>query len=138
VQQKHTEEDTFHCVKDYCKGHFDKEHCSRYDQIRMIEFTHNLARGPNFARHLQEFLLRPEEEFCLDVDAHTEVVQDWDVRLLEMWASVNNEFAILSTTPPDINSLKNDQYKQQKIVPHLCQTAINQRYICLFFTYYEI
>jgi len=47
-------------------------------------------------------------------------LQDWDIEMLNMWGSVGNEYAILSTYVPDLSELGknvNDRYE----VPHLCR-----------------
>lgn len=86
----------------------------------MIEFTHQLARGPNYARYLVESLLT-NEEFYLSLDAHMDVVDEWDVKLLHEWSQTGNEFAIISTQPPDVSD------QNAGIVPHMCQWEVDTR-----------
>lgn len=93
-------------------------------QLRLIEFTHQQASGPNFARSFAKQLLQEEDEFCLSIDAHSDVAQDWDDDLMKMWAATDNEFAVLSTQPPDIKQLSEGS---QGKVPHLCQATVDKR-----------
>lgn len=121
VQQIHTEADPFHCVDDFCAAH--PKYCrNRNEQIRLLEFTHQMARGPNYARALQGTLLR-DEEFCMQIDSHTDVVQDWDEKALKMWSSIGNEYGILSHQPADIAAAKSPP---SKVVPHLCQATFKK------------
>lgn len=93
-------------------------------QFRLIEFTHQESYGPNFARSFVSQLLREEDEFCLSLDAHSDVIQGWDEELLTTWAATENEFAILSTQPPDISQLQEGSHGK---VPHLCQATVDSR-----------
>lgn len=126
VQQRHTEDDHFHCINDYCNHQKDRNQCKRRSQLKMIEFTHQLARGPNYARYLVESLLT-NEDFYLSLDAHMDVVDEWDVKLLQEWGQIGNEFAMLSTQPPDVSVLVDRDYQQAGVVPHLCQWEVDAR-----------
>eukprot|EP01034_Spumella_vulgaris_P034187 gene34187-42150_t len=62
----------------------------------------------------------------MQVDAHSDFVQDWDVTLTAMWGSVDNEYAVLSSALPDVAVLKNsDLNGEDQQVPHLCQAAFD-------------
>ena len=130
MQQRHTEEDFFKCVDDVMMEMKGKRDSSGHSllpddhQFRLIEFTHQQAYGPNFARSFISQLLQEEDEFCLSIDAHVDVIQDWDEELLTMWASTKNEYAILSTQPPDISQLHEGNHGK---VPHLCQATVDKR-----------
>ncbi len=125
VQQRHTEDDHFDCINDYCGGGPNKP-CARREQLRFIEFTHQDSRGPNHARYFQQKLIR-DEEFCLQLDTHSDFITGWDEELLDMWSGVKNEYAILSTRPPDISVLSNTEYLHQTRVPVLCQATIDAK-----------
>jgi hypothetical protein len=60
-------------------------------------------------------------EFCLQIDSHSLFVQDWDVVALEMWGSINNEYAILSTQVPDLSYAASVSPDNSVPVPHLCE-----------------
>lgn len=89
----------------------------------MIEFSHQNARGPSYARYFQGLLI-DDEEFCLQVDAHSVVVQDWDVQLLRIWEQTSNEHAIISSQPLDISFVNKNNHMNN---PHLCQAKIDER-----------
>lgn len=126
VQQVHTEEDNFHCVNDYCQQFHDKP-CPFKENIRLIETTHQLARGPNHARYLKQTLLNKQDEFCLNIDAHVDFVDQWDVELFSQWYNTHNEYAVLSSVLPDVSSMHNEDYLQSKTVPHLCAYELSQQ-----------
>lgn len=86
----------------------------------MIEFTHQMARGPGYARHLVETLVK-NEDFFLYLDAHSEVVEHWDEKLLHQWSLTENEFAILSSVPVDNGVLFDEAFQNRREVPHTCQ-----------------
>ena len=68
------------------------------------------------------------EEFCMQVDAHSDVVQDWDVKLMETWAKTENEYAVISTKPMDISLMQSYAGKTNNHkVPHLCQAEFDHR-----------
>ena len=75
--------------------------CPRFDQIRLLAVFNVAAKGPADARALTRKIVG-NEEFCLQVDAHTTFRQDWEKEAIEEWKKVGNEFAILSTVPADI------------------------------------
>jgi predicted metal-binding protein len=103
IKQVHTEEDSSDCVKAFCLL-MKKKKCPYKDQIRNIEMSYLESRGPTNARHMTQFLLE-DEEFCMQIDSHSDFISGWDVAMTKMWGSINNEYAILSTKPPDISTL---------------------------------
>lgn len=107
------------CVEEYCAkyGHqtirrrniregvveivtlpLERAECPYFEQIRVAAFHHLSAKGPNFARSMTRKLLG-NEDYCMQIDAHTSFVKDWDVKLKQDWMATNNEFAVLSTIP---------------------------------------
>jgi hypothetical protein len=87
----------------------------------LIEFSHQNSRGPSHARYFQSFLLK-DEEFCLQIDSHTSVIQDWDTQLLSMWKETENEYGILSAVPPDLSTMSNSDMR----TPHSCQARVDE------------
>jgi hypothetical protein len=79
-----------------------KHTCPHIDQIRTLAVHHVDAKGPSYARSLARKVLG-NEEFCLQIDAHTEVVSEWDDKLQHEWAATGNEFGIISTVPAGLN-----------------------------------
>ncbi len=121
----HTEEDKMHCKRDYCSatGHsLESGRCPHADRISQIDVSFKDARAPGVSRYMQQQLLGVQE-FCLQVDAHSDFAAKWDSAMLETWASVKNEYAILSTKPPDLADLKSNQGE----VNHVCQTSFSSR-----------
>jgi len=127
------------CIQDYCKltGHTDKSNskCPHLAQIQVIFYSKQEARGPLHARSLASNL-RGEEEFCLQIDSHMDFIQYWDDIILSEWASINNEYAVLSTVPPDISALEREREREREggskqvkstEVPHLCSVMWSER-----------
>lgn len=107
------------CLEEYCKSYGstslkrskvrkdvtkivtnpkDREACPHYDQVRHVAFHHINAKGPMLSRAMARKALG-NEEFCMQVDAHTVFVQGWDEIAKEEWKMANNEFAVISTAP---------------------------------------
>jgi hypothetical protein len=40
------------------------------------------ARGPVYARAQQIKAISPQDDYCMQIDAHTDAVQDWDVKIV--------------------------------------------------------
>ena len=106
VQQVHTEEDRTDCLKAFCTmvGRDGKGKCKYASQIRTIEFAHHDARGPTYAHYIGHELMK-DEEFCMQIDSHSDVSPQWDAGLTSMWGSIGNEYAVLSTAVPDLSTL---------------------------------
>lgn len=79
----------------------ERAKCPHYHQVRPIAFHDIQAKGPAYTRSLIHKVLG-NEEFCLQMDAHSKVAPNWDVLMKEEWKSINNEFAVLSTLPPPV------------------------------------
>lgn len=126
IQQRHTEKDSFNCIKEYCSMHLNEKTCPYKDQISLLEITHQLARGPNYARSMQHTLMN-DEEFCFQIDTHSNFIKHWDAELMTMWGSIQNEYAILSTQAPDHKILDQIESHPSTSLPHLCQPTIDAR-----------
>lgn len=74
------------------------KNCPRYDQVRKVAFHHLSAKGPMYARSMGRKVLG-NEDFCMQVDAHTEFVEGWDDIVINEWQAAQNEFAVISTAP---------------------------------------
>eukprot|EP00934_Nitzschia_sp_Nitz4_P000931 Nitzschia sp. Nitz4//scaffold82_size85912//42151//44131//NITZ4_005142-RA/size85912-snap-gene-0.140-mRNA-1//-1//CDS//3329558838//931//frame0 len=96
----------------------DRATCPRIDQIRKLSVHNYAAKGPVWARSLTRKILG-NEEFCLQIDAHTAFVQDWDDKLKHEWAATGNEFGILSTVPLPIAELTMPT-EESNAVPRQC------------------
>ena len=106
--------------------------CPHSDQIQVRRTDAAKAAGPMHARGfvgeaLSDAHARGEvdtQDFCLSVDSHMEFGHDWDRDMIDMFALAGNEYAILSTRPPDLDQLQranaNDDSHE---VPHLCSVT---------------
>jgi hypothetical protein len=74
-----------------------------------------------FARSLARKVLG-NEEFCMQIDAHTSFAKNWDEILKQEWKNTENEFGIISTVPPPKG--EQDVYQpgglKEKEVPRQC------------------
>jgi hypothetical protein len=75
--------------------------CPFFNQIRLLSRHNIAAKGPADARALTRKILG-NEEFCLQIDAHTAFTREWDELAKLEWHKTGNEFAILSTAPADM------------------------------------
>ncbi len=88
-------------------------------QVTVMRLDYRESTGPCYARHFQSYMLR-DEEFCMQIDSHMDVIVDWDKDLMDMWGRVNNEYGILSVYVNRIEDLPKPG-TQAKGVPHLCE-----------------
>ncbi|MDX2112353.1 MAG: GlcNAc-transferase family protein [Alphaproteobacteria bacterium] len=68
-------------------------------QVRVKEVDARQSRGVCWARSQTQALWQGEE-FTLQIDSHMRFEQGWDEALLHMWASCENDKAVLSCYPP--------------------------------------
>jgi hypothetical protein len=66
----------------------------------------------------------------MQIDSHMDFVSNWDTKMLEMWASTENEYAILSTYVTDASELKNLGDGKKGVnglheVPHVCMITFD-------------
>jgi Glycosyltransferase (GlcNAc) len=92
-------------VKIVAYGDETSKTCPHYEQVRLVAYHHIQAKGPMFARSMIRKVLG-NEEFCMQIDAHTEFVSDWDELALSEWKKTNNEFGIISNVPADKKDLQ--------------------------------
>ena len=127
IVQQNAPEDV-DCVEEFCNMMKKKENdvsCRYKSNIRITRIDASLARGPTFGRALGSKLLQ-NEEFCMQTDAHMDMVRHWDVKMMDMWGLIQNEYAILSTYVTDAAELpvldKEDSKGINNLheVPHLC------------------
>lgn len=90
----------------------EREKCPRIDQIRKLSVHDIAAKGPGWARSLTRKILG-NEEFCLQIDAHTEFAPEWDEKVKHEWAATGNEFGIISTVPPAIGEADDTSVPRQ-------------------------
>ena len=97
-----------------------KDACPYYNHIRFLGVYHIAAKGPAYARALARKLLA-NEEYCMQVDAHSEFIHHWDQVAKLEWASIANEYGVLSNVPANINNKEIDESSSDtRRVPQVC------------------
>jgi len=100
--------------------------CPRRDQIRFVSFHYYAAKGPMSARSMGRKALG-NEEYCMQIDAHTSFAKDWDDILKKEWKNTGNEFGVISTVPPP--KAEQESYQpggdKEKEVPRQCRIRFN-------------
>lgn len=82
--------------------------------IRVIDLTHDEARGPTFAREKCSQLWRGEEHF-LQIDSHTKFEKGWDDVLREQVRLTGDPKAVLGAYPPtedQMREIRDSGYQQ--------------------------
>lgn len=126
IEYTHTENDVSDCTKDFCRLMGGQNKCDTY--LKNVKYTIVSfldARGPNVARYMQNTLIG-DQEFCLQIDAHSDFIPGWDSDLLQSWRALDNEFGILSTAPPALDKLLGVTAEAQSAsatVNHLCAAS---------------
>jgi len=127
MQHIDTEEDSLNCRVDYCKASgypLESGKCPHAANIRQLVASAKDARGPGVSRYMQEQLLQ-QEQFCLQLDAHSDFAPNWDTEMLAEWAATANEYAVLSTRPPSTE----DPAQAEAEVNHVCQAGFTEQYV---------
>ena len=108
------------CVEEYCRAYAPDGAalCRRRAQVSEITVDAKDAKGPTWARFLQGDLIVGDEEFCMQLDSHSDFTPGWDVEMVKEWLATRNEHGILTTyiagfeqRPTGPNSVE---------VPHCC------------------
>ena len=120
INHIHTEQDHgIKCLESYCASIGQKlGKCNYEDQITVMDVSFLDAKSPGTSRVMQESLFR-EQEFCLQVDAHSHFVKGWDTLALQEWGKTENEYAIISTKPPELDV-------RQREVNHICEASFTK------------
>ena len=113
------------CLATYCKANPAPPagHCKHQTQVSIVRLAHTDAKGPTWARALQGRLVY-DEDFCMQLDAHSDFIQGWDDALLAEWAAARNEYAVLSTYIPATTDMGTAGQGKGAApsVPHICNT----------------
>ncbi|ETV92371.1 hypothetical protein H310_13269 [Aphanomyces invadans] len=115
------------CIDAYCafaKQEWPDEDCKYKSHIKVDERLADDSRGPTYARHHQQKLVG-DQEFCLQLDAHSIFTKKWDEGLFMDWKATNNEMAVLSTYLHHCHEgyIKSDGTNNPPDqLPHLCTT----------------
>jgi len=137
----------------------DTFECPYRENIHMKRINADEARGPQWARAIGSVMLQdafaaaearkaesegspmppgeskwtrisPAESFCMQIDAHMDVVSHFDTLMIDMWASAKNEMAVLSTYVASTSEMgvSGEHDKGQNglhEVPHLCMVTLH-------------
>eukprot|EP01084_Bolivina_argentea_P300687 518556_1 len=72
--------------------------CGRFWQIQIDRIDFKDAKGPMYGRYRAE-LFYSNEDYAMQIDAHTRFVPLWDNILIDMFKRVNNDHAVFTTYP---------------------------------------
>ena len=64
-----------------------------------------------------------DEDFCMQIDAHSDCADNWDILMLREWGRCDNEYAVISTYPSNIKDIGRNSNKHWEM-PHLCEASI--------------
>lgn len=109
-------------AKKRADGGYEAGDCKHFDQIRMLRLRSSEAKGPVYARALGATLVHDEDDFCVQIDAHSGVVKGWDSLMLGEWHNASNEFAVLTTYPLNIHDIGKNTNNHWEM-PHLCAAS---------------
>ena len=89
------------CYEEFCKSpEGQRSDACNNGHIRLFNVNESESLGPYMARYLGGKFYRGEQ-FYLQIDSHSEFIQDWDTRLIEMVERAPAEKPVISTYPPD-------------------------------------
>jgi glycosyltransferase involved in cell wall biosynthesis len=102
--------------------HDEKEEINKLfqnKQIDIIDIPYQESKGACWARSQTNKKYR-DEKFTLQIDSHIRFIENWDEELINMWTSLNNEKAVLTTYPAEYYPGKpKDEWKHE---PHVIHT----------------
>ncbi|RQM27209.1 hypothetical protein B5M09_006454 [Aphanomyces astaci] len=113
--------DDLKCLDEYCKlakVEWPDDECKYKSHIRVDEHLADDSRGPTLARHYQQKLVG-DQEFCLQLDAHSVFTNDWDVGMMQDWTTLNNEMAVLTTYLHNLNDFIGDDGTNKRTLLNL-------------------
>ena len=89
------------CYQEFCKSpEGQKSQACVRGQVRLFNVNESESLGPYMARYLGSKFYRGEQ-YYLQIDSHSEFVQDWDLKLLKMIDDAPARLPVISTYPPD-------------------------------------
>ena len=128
VCQQNREEDVDCKIEAAVKPEF-KRH------IRIIRLDHREARGPTHARYLCATLWAGENYF-MQVDSHSLLVQDWDNKLIRMIQVAKesgvSQKPIISGYPKEYEPGKDAEDDDEATVPMMCRAFFDSRNLISF------
>jgi len=89
------------CYTEFCKSpEGQKSNACGTDHVRLYNINESESLGPYMSRYLGSKFYRGEH-YYLQIDSHSEFVQDWDAKLIRMMNEAPALKPVLSTYPPD-------------------------------------
>jgi [Skp1-protein]-hydroxyproline N-acetylglucosaminyltransferase len=89
------------CYAEFCKSpEGQASNACTNGNIRLFNVNESESLGPYMARYFGAKFYRGEE-YYLQIDSHSEFVEDWDKKLIQMVADAPAKKPIISTYPPD-------------------------------------
>jgi hypothetical protein len=89
------------CYKEFCSSEEGiRSNACNTDQIRLFNINESESLGPYMARYIGAKFYRGEH-YYLQIDSHSEFVEDWDVKLIRDMENAPAKKPVLSTYPPD-------------------------------------
>ena len=86
-----------------CDVNSNQTLCHYRNYVDRYEMQPTISVGPVLARHINHRMYRGEY-FVLQIDAHVQFVQNWDIQIIQQWYATNNEMAVISTYLTDITN----------------------------------
>lgn len=98
------------------------------NQIRYLHISPDYARGVGFARHICQTFLQ-DEDFYLQIDAHTLFDQHWDTMLIEQIVELQNyhQRPLLTGYPHVFDCLPNGELQKTRFDGVMCLAADTER-----------
>lgn len=94
--------------------------CRYRSHIQARDIDWRESEGPCVARANAEAMLG-DQEFALQIDAHSTFVPGWDTTLVDMWRATGDEFAVLSGYPRSETQMRGDGRGQTfRNMPMIC------------------
>mmetsp|Transcript_10042 Transcript_10042/g.15192 ORF Transcript_10042/g.15192 Transcript_10042/m.15192 type:complete len:500 (-) Transcript_10042:145-1644(-) len=89
------------CYDEFCKSpEGQQSDACNNGHVRLFNVNESESLGPYMARYLGAKFYRGEQ-YYLQIDSHSEFIQDWDFHLISMMNAAPAEKPVISTYPPD-------------------------------------
>lgn len=89
------------CYKEFCESEEARRTgACKNRQVRLYNVNESESLGPYMARYLGSKFYRGEQ-YYLQIDSHSEFVQNWDTKLIKMVEDAPAEKPVISAYPPD-------------------------------------
>lgn len=118
-------------IEENCFYNKDTEYYEKYkDNVRKITLSYKDAKGPTYARYLCSTLYNNEKYF-FQIDSHSKLVKDWDIKCIEMVERIKleklSEKPVLSYYPRELSNYNDYTDNEKHSLPRICQAFFNER-----------